>query len=77
MVFIAVILTRSPGLSMDALTLLLIVDMCNREHGVTDHDDRPAMYQPYTEMYPHLVSPAILDQDSECYAYRKPIWVKL
>ncbi len=32
---------------MDALTLLLIVDMCNREHEVTDQFDKPAIYQPY------------------------------
>lgn len=62
---------------MDALTLLLIVDMCNREHEVTDHPDKPAIYQPYTETYPKIVSPAALDQNSECFAYRKPAWVKL
>ena len=43
---------------MDALTLLLIVDMFNREHVVVDHIDRPAIYQPYTEIYPPIVSTA-------------------
>jgi hypothetical protein len=62
---------------MDALTLLLIVDMCNREHEATHQFDKPAIYQPYKETYPHIVSPAALDQDSECFAYRKPAWVKL
>jgi hypothetical protein len=62
---------------MDALTLLLIVDMCNREHEVTDQFDKPAIYQPYKETYPQIVSPAAPDQNSECYAYRKPAWVKL
>lgn len=62
---------------MDALTLLFIVDMCNREHEVTDQFDKPAIYQPYKETYPQIVSPAALDQNSECYAYRKPAWVKL
>lgn len=62
---------------MDALTLLLIVDMCNREHEVADQYDRPAIYQPYTETYPHIVSPAILDKASECYTYRKPAWMKI
>ena len=62
---------------MDALTLLLIVDMCNREHEATDQFDRPAIYQPYQQSYPQLVSPAVLDNSSECYAYRKPAWVKL
>ena len=62
---------------MDALTLLLIVDMCNREHDRTDQDDRPAMYQPYTAMYPQLVSPAAIERDSECYAYQKPAWLKI
>jgi len=62
---------------MDALTLLLIVDMCNREHEVTDQFDKAAIYQPYKQMYPYIVSPAALDQESECFAYRKPAWVKL
>jgi len=62
---------------MDALTLLLIVDMCNREHEVADQFDRPEIYQPYTETYPYIVSPAAHDQDSECYAYRKPTWMKI
>ena len=62
---------------MDALTLLLIVDMCNREHEVSDQLDKPAIYQPYKETYPYIVSPAALDQGSECYAYRKPAWLKL
>lgn len=77
MSFIAVLLTWLPGIPMDALTLLLIFDMCNREHEVTDQDDRPAINQPYTKMYPQLISPSTLDQDSECYAYRNPIWVKI
>ena len=34
---------------MGALTLLLIVDVCNREHEVTDQLDKPAIYQPYKE----------------------------
>jgi hypothetical protein len=62
---------------MDALTLLLIVDMCNREHDVTDQFDKPAIYQPYKETYPYIVSPAKLDKDNECYAYRIPAWEKL
>jgi len=62
---------------MDALTLLLIVDMCNREHEVSDQFDKPAIYQPYKETYPHIVSPAVLDKNSECFAYRKPAWMKI
>ncbi len=62
---------------MDALTLLLIVDMCNREHEVADQNDRPATYQAYTQTYPPIVSPADHDQDSECYPYRKPAWMKI
>ena len=62
---------------MDALTLLLIVDMCNREHEVTDRFDKPAIYQPYKETYPPILSPAALDKNSECFAYRKPAWIKL
>jgi hypothetical protein len=77
MLLIALILTSLPGKLMDALTLLLIVDMCNREHEVADRDDRPAIYQPYTSMYPHLVSPEAMQQDSECYAYKKPTWLKI
>ena len=62
---------------MDALTLLLLVDMCNREHEVIDRFDKPAIYQPYKETYPYIVSPAAADKDNECYAFRKPAWVKL
>lgn len=62
---------------MDALTLLLIVDICNREHAVTDQFDKPAIYQPYTDTYPYIVSPTVLDQGGECYAYRKPTWMKV
>ena len=47
---------------MDALTLLLIVDMCNREHEVTGQIGKPATYQTYKETYPYIVSAAALDQ---------------
>lgn len=77
MSFIAENLTWLPGISMDALTLFLIVDICNRELTVTDKDDRPAIYQPYTDTYPQLISKAVLDQESECYAYKKPNWLKI
>jgi hypothetical protein len=62
---------------MDALTLLLIIDMCNHEHEVTDQFDKPAIHQPYKETYPYIVSPAALDHNSNCYTYRKPAWFKL
>ena len=62
---------------MDALTLLLIVDMCNPEHEASDHGDRPAITQPYTAMYPHLVSPALRDKENDCNAYRKPPWLTI
>jgi hypothetical protein len=62
---------------MDALTLLLIVDMCNREHELSDQFDKPAIYQPYKETYPRIVSPTVAVKNSECFAYRKPAWIKL
>ena len=62
---------------MDALTLLLIVDMCNREQQATEQYDRPALYQPYKQSYPHIVSPAALDENNACFAYKKPAWAKI
>lgn len=62
---------------MDALALLLIDDMCNRENEATGQPGKPAIYQPYKETYPYIVSPAALDQDSVYDAYRKSARVKL
>ena len=62
---------------MHALTLLLIVDMCNREFPVRHQYDKPAIYQPDREINPHIISPAVLDQDSECFAYKKPAWAEI
>jgi len=62
---------------MDALTLLLIVDMCNREHDVDYRVEKPAMYQPYKDSYPPLVTPSMTEADRECYSFRKPSWTRI
>ena len=62
---------------MGALTLLLIVDICNREHVSNEPQDRPRITQAYKESYPRIIAPAAIDEDDECYAYRKPAWMKI
>ena len=62
---------------MDALTLLLIVDLCNRRQISIDEPDRPVAERTYTASYPQIITLVAVDKDGECYAYRTPGWMKL